>query len=254
MSLYKKLIQKFQVDVQSLAQTDGNKNGKIDTDSEKNKLAELLAGVKSEIEKLYSNEKGKLEKLGNTLSKNSYDKREVSIFSDYKNAINEISTMADSLVIKRPAFKINQDGSYETISEETESGVNVIVFDKDENEIARKVYTKSKKAVYSNKDLVAKYCGLNTKNENSLGPEPSQFKRFLVSHIPIVGSRLYDAEDNMRDAIGRLADDEALDFKSGIIYKWNSQTFEYEKVGRMDMFPDRHTFSATAYGEKIYEK
>lgn len=247
MSIYDRIVQKFQADVQSLAQAGENNNGKIDTVGEKQQLANLLSGAIDEIRGLYLENEKRLNQKQDSNSKKIIG----SLWNERNIAEDSVSTYADSFVLEKTAFKIKKDGSYETISKETKDTVCVSVLDKDENEIARKAYTKSKNALYTNKEKVAHSCGLSIKNDAE--QPPSQLKRFLCGLIPIVGSRMFDAEDNMRGALNRLADDEAIDFNSGILYKWNSQTYEYEKVGKLEASPDQHTYAATRWGEKSYD-
>lgn len=124
-------------------------------------------------------------------------------------------------------FKDRPDGSYEERLSEQNKSFNVVIRDKDGNEISRKSYTKSKKGIYTNKETVAKNCGLLTKNNID------DFKTGFLGRaaMKIFMSGKLREEDVILANLNKLDDNGAINPDSGFIYKWNPKTNEYEKVG-----------------------
>lgn len=147
---------------------------------------------------------------------------------DGRNAIAIVKVQQNGYI-----FKDRPDGSYEERSSEQNKSFNVVIRDKDGNEIGRKSYTKSKKGIYTNKETVAKNCGLLTKNNID------DFKTGFLGRaaMKIFMSDKLQNEDVILSNLNKLDNNGAIDPNSGFIYKWNPKTNEYKKVGQFDLSP-----------------
>ncbi len=274
MSAFDKIITKLNTEIQMLAQNGGNKNGKIDTIKEDQELAKLLSGAEEEVADLFNkyledslseDAQSKLvEECGSALLKISELKTSMlermkgyqsSLLSKMKATLSGKDDIPDKAVENDNVFKVRSDNSYEERLSEQENSYNVVVRNKDGQEIGRKSYTKSKQSIYTNKDFVAKNCGLYTKN-NIDDIKTGAVKRFFITLItlPLIGDRAFDDEDSLVSMLKGLNDDEAVDTNSGLLYKWNPETYEYEKVGNISSgYYDQHNFSHKSWGEKVYD-
>lgn len=250
MEKFNNVLQKLCVQIDDLTKNGENKNGKIDTTKEKDQLAKLLCGAEKEINDAYSyyKESGKFESKA--------DKRDlVNLFIDTKLAINELKAALKSIVCgyektetnqkgdivsvsKRNDVKIRANGSYEEKLNEIANTYNVVIRDRKGNDIGRKSYTKSKKGIYTNKDKVAEYNNLLNKKQAIKKYDSSSIGNYLQCCIPVFGKFNRDRLAQMRQAFSQVKDDEAVDLKTGTIYKWNSKTYEYKKVGKFEICED----------------
>ena len=250
MEKFSNILQKLYVQIEDLTKNGENKNGKIDTTKEKDQLAKLLCGAEKEINDAFSyyKEGGKFE--------SEEDKRELGVlFVDTKLSINKLKETLKRLICgyekaetnqkgdivsvsKRNDVKIRANGSYEEKLNEIANTFNVVIRDKKGNDIGRKSYTKSKKGIYTNKDKVAEYNNLLNRNQAIKKYDSSSIGNYLQCCIPVFGKFNRDRLAQMRQAFNQVKDDEAVDLETGTIYKWNSKTFEYKKVGKFEVCED----------------
>ena len=160
----------------------------------------------------------------------------------------------DRVAQKDSVFKVRANNSYEEKLNESENAFNIVVKDENGHEIGRKSYTKSKKAIYTNKEAVAKNCGLSTKesiDEIKTGPLTRTVLRIIF--FPLA-SRMFEGEDNKIGALNQLNDDEAMNVENGVVYKWNPKTNEYERVGNIGYSDDDnpHNPAARIWYDKTY--
>ena len=250
MEKFNNVLQKLYVQIEDLTKNGENKNGKIDTTKEKDQLAKLLCGAEKEINDAFSyyKESGKFESKA--------EKRAlVTLFIDTKLAINELKATLKSIVCgyektktnqkgdivsvnKRNDVKIRANGSYEEKLNEIANTFNVVIRDRKGNDIGRKSYTKSKKGIYTNKDKVAEYNNLLNKKQAMKKYDLNSVGNYLKCCLPVVGKINSERLVNMVEAFNQVNDDEAVDLKTGTIYKWNSKTYEYKKVGKFEIYED----------------
>ena len=250
MEKFNNVIQKLCVQIEDLTKNGENKNNKIDTTKEKDQLAKLLCGAEKEINDAFScyTESGKFESQA--------DKRALGVlFVHAKSAIIELKATLKSLICgyekaeinqkgdivsvsKRNDVKIRTNGSYEEKLNETTNTFNVAIRDREGNDIGRKSYTKSKKGIYTNKDKVAEYNNLLNKKQAMKKYALSSTGNYLKCCIPVVGKFNRERLINMIEAFNQVNDDETVDLETGTIYKWDSKTFEYKKVGKFDICED----------------
>lgn len=250
MEKFSNILQKLYVQIEDLTKNGENKNGKIDTTKEKNQLAKLLCGAEKEIDDAFSyyRESGKFESEGGK-------RKLAALFVDTKLAIGELKETLKRLICgyekaetnpkgdivsvsKRNDVKIRANGSYEEKLNEIANTFNVAIRDRKGNDIGRKSYTKSKKGIYTNKDKVAEYNNLLTRNQAIKKYDSSSIGNYLQCCIPVFGKFNRDRLEQMREAFNHVKDDEAVDLETGTIYKWNSKTFEYKKVGKFEVCED----------------
>ena len=109
-----KILTNLKAAIERVAQEEGNKNGKIDTMCEKNKIAELLAGAKQEVGDFIEKETDKINNKKLTQKEREKQLKNLSnqkdLFEDKTSSLN--ISIEDSLPLYK---KMNKDGTISDI-------------------------------------------------------------------------------------------------------------------------------------------
>lgn len=205
--------------IEEIRANGDNKNGKIDTLNEKNKVAELLAGAQQEIGDFFKSEQAMLD--SQKLTRAQYKEKEQELFSQRSSAEEKLNAVKAAMINDFPyheydeknnSFKniiglkhIYKDGGYDVMQNSFNDGsYSATTYDKDGNAKGMKLY-KNDKAVYSNPEYVAEKLGL--KKYGSFGDRVWEFLGFLPS---------YQEGDYYTD---------------DSIYRWNEKEHLFEYIG-----------------------
>ena len=164
-----KILTNLKMAIERIANEEGNKNGKIDTLNEKNKIAELLAGAKQEVGDFLEKENVRINNTRLTqmeretqIKKLNYQKS--SAMDKIKNV--EAGLVGTHEVRENGKIKnvenlkhILKGGGYDVKSKEFDDGsYSAIVYDNDNNLVGVRLY-KNDKEQYTDKNFVAQKLG-----------------------------------------------------------------------------------------------
>lgn len=216
-----KILTNLKAAIERVAQEEGNKNGKIDTMGEKNKIAELLAGAKQEVGDFLEKE---LDKINNKkLTKAQYDKQAGDMHKLGRSAQDKIDDVKKKMDIMTKELQFDEeklhkfkDGNYDAVLEEFDDGsYSTLVYNKDKKVVGKKLY-KNDNEVYSNRDYVAKKLGLFKDNFGR------RIGAVLWDMVPFSSHHNYESLTNLKE--GEYLDDNLY------VYHWNEKDKTFEIV------------------------
>ncbi len=164
-----KILTNLKMAIERIANEEGNKNGKIDTLSEKNKIAELLAGAKQEVGDFLEKENVRINNTRLTKMERETQIKELNY--QKSSTLDKIKNVEAGLVGTHEVREngkiknvenlkhILKGGGYDVKSKEFDDGsYSAIVYDNDNNLVGVRLY-KNDKEQYADKNFVAQKLG-----------------------------------------------------------------------------------------------